>query len=292
MKIIKAIKDGIIRSAGSWKGILIVWFVSLVMVSLIALPMKASLQNSLGGSMVTEKLRSGISMDVFADLGSGFRNLISYFSKGLFMIMLAGFLINSFFSGGLFFCLKADRGCFSSNEFFKSSSRNFWSFLSISMIMSFIVIMLAILVVIIPVIIISQEKGISDYIVFGTGVILTSVFLFILVIMLLVTDYGRAWQIIHDKNAPFGAVGFGFRQTFRTFFSSYPLMLILFIIQGVYTWMVISIIGYLKPGNFSGIILLFLLSQILYVIKVFLKTCRYGSVTRMMEISVEKVEIN
>jgi len=285
MKIFSAIKAGIIRSAGSWKGIVVVWFVSLILVSLVALPMKASLQNSLGGSMVTEKLREGISLDVFADLGSDFRNLVSYFSRGLFMIMLAGFLINSFFSGGLFFSLKADRVRFSTNEFFRASSKNFWPFLSISIIMSLCIILLAILIVIIPVVIISQEKGISDYIVFSTGVIMTSIFLFVLIIILLAADYARAWQIIQTKNAAFRAIRFGFRQTFRTFFSSYPMMLSLFIMQGLYTWLVISILVEIKPGTIGGIVLLFLLSQILFIIRVFLKTCRYGSVTRMMEIS-------
>lgn len=285
MKIFKAIKDGFIRSSGSWKGILIVWFVTLVLVSIVSLPMRASLQNSLNGSMVTEKLHNGINLDVFEDLGSGLSNLVSYFSKGLFMIILAGLLINSFFSGGLFHSLKADHGKFSANDFFRASSKNFWSFLSISIIMSLTIMILVIIIVIIPISIMMHQKGNSDYIVFGTGVLMASFFLFVLVIVLLAADYSRAWQVIQTKNAPFRAIGFGFSQTFTTFFSSYPLMLILFILQGLYTWMVLSILGGIKSGTSGGIVLLFLFSQILFIIRLFLKTSRYGSITRMMEIN-------
>ena len=201
------------------------------------------------------------------------------------MIILAGFLINSFFSGGLFFSLKAGNGRFSTNDFFRASSKNFWSFFSISLTMSLIILLLAILIVIIPVIIVSQERGISDYIVFGTGVIMTSIFLFILILIMLASDFARAWQIIHTNNDPFRAIGFGFSHTLRTFYSSYPLMLIMFLTQSLYTWLALIVIGGRKPITFAGIVLLFIFSQILFIIRVFLKICRYGSVTRMMEIS-------
>jgi hypothetical protein len=285
MKILSSIKAGILRSLASWKGIVIVWFVSLLLVSLVALPMKASLQNGLNNSMVTEKLREGINIDVFADLSSNFTNLASYFSKGLFMLMLSGFLINSFFSGGLFSSLMADHIRFSTSEFFRASSKYFWSFLLISLTMSLIIIVLAALIIVVPVTMLSQAKGISDYIVFGSGVLLTSVFLFVLIIVLLAADYARAWQIIQTKNVGFKAIEFGFSQTFRTFYSSYPMLLILLIIQTLFIWLVLTILPGIKPTTFGGIIILFLLSQFLFIIRILLKTWRYGSVTRMMEIN-------
>jgi hypothetical protein len=285
MKILSSVKAGILRSLASWRGIIIVWFVSLLLVSLVALPMKASLESGLNSSMVTEKLREGINIDVFADLASNFTNLVSYFSKGLFMLMLAGFLINSFFSGGLFSGLKADNVKFSASEFFKASSKNFWSFLQISLAMSLIILILAALIIFVPVTLLSQGKGISDYIVFGSGVFLTSVFIFILIIVLLAADYSRAWQIVHAKNTSFRAIQFGFSETFRTFYSSYPMMLFLLIIQTLFMWLVLTILPGIKPTTFGGIILLFLLSQFLFIIRILLKTWRYGSVTRMMEIS-------
>ena len=90
MKIYESVKAGILSSARSWKGILIIWFYYLVIVSLLVLPMKGALGTGLGSSMITEMLRKGINIEVFADLGAGFRSLISYFTNGFLIILFIG----------------------------------------------------------------------------------------------------------------------------------------------------------------------------------------------------------
>jgi len=120
---------------------------------------------------------------------------------------------------------------------------------------------------------------------FRTGIIATSIFLLFLPILLLVADYARAWQASHEKNACFKAINFGFSRTFRTFFSSYPLMVILLIVQFLYGWFVLSIVPGMKPVTGGGVVLLFILSQLLFFIKILLKGWRYGSVTKLMEIN-------
>jgi len=45
----------------------------------------------------------------------------------------------------------------------------------------------------------------------------------------------------------------------------------------------------IKPVTEGGIILLFIISQILFCIKILLKTWRYGSVTRLMELSSKTI---
>ena len=56
MKITASIKAGFKRSLKSWRGILAMWFVSLILVSLVAIPMKGALMAGIGNSMITEKL--------------------------------------------------------------------------------------------------------------------------------------------------------------------------------------------------------------------------------------------
>ncbi len=289
MKIFISLETGILRSVKSWKGIVIVWLCSLLLVSLVAIPMKGALKSGLGNSMITEKLANGINVEVFADLGTAFRSLFSYFSTGLFMVLFVGFLINSFLSGGLFDSLKGISGTFSPVKFFIASAKNFWSFVIISLIISLAVILLAILIVVIPVSIVSHAESSSEGAALKTGIILTSFFLLILVLLLLVADYTRAWQVSHDKNECFKALGFGFSQTFRTFFSSYPLMLILLVVQLLYGWLVLIVLPGIKPVTEGGIVLLFILSQFLFFIKILLKVWRYGSVTKMMELHFERL---
>lgn len=285
MKILNSLWSGLKRSVKAWKGVLIVWLVSLLLVSMVALPMKSALSAGLGNSTISEQLKNGINVEVFADLSANFRSLTSYFSKGLMMIIFAGFIVNSFLAGGLFNSLRKDSGKFSSQEFFRISAKKFWPFILITLIMSLLIVTLSVFIIVIPVSLISMAGKTSEVIIYNSAVLLASLFLFTVIILLIAADYARAWQVSHDNYGCFRAISFGFRQTFRTFFSSYPVMLIIMIIQFLYMWMVIKILQGIKPQTETGIIILFLLSQILFTGKLFLKAFRYGSITALMEAS-------
>jgi uncharacterized phage infection (PIP) family protein YhgE len=101
--------------------------------------------------------------------------------------------------------------------------------------------------------------------------------------LLISADYSRAWQVAQTNNACFKAINFGFRETFRTFFTSYPIMLIIMLIQFFYMWVTLKILHGIKPETGAGIIVLFIASQTLFIIKIYLKIARYGCFTAMME---------
>jgi len=283
MKIFIAIKSAALRSLKSWKGVLIVWLSSLLLVSMLAIPMKGALNSGFGNSMITEKLADGINVEVFLDLGATLKSLVSYFSTGFFVAILIGFLLNVFLNGGLFDSLKGSSGKFSTAEFFRASAKNFWPFLVISLILNIIIISLALLIIGIPMAIVGQAAISSEDAVSKTGIIVISIFLLLLTILILVADYARAWQATKDRNACFRAIGLGFSQTFRTFLSAYPLITILLVVQLLYGWLVLSILPGMKPVTGGGVLLLFLLSQLLFYFKILLKVWRYGSVTSLME---------
>jgi hypothetical protein len=60
-------------------------------------------------------------------------------------------------------------------------------------------------------------------------------------------------------------------------------MAIVIIIQFLFTWVAFIVISGMKSFTGGGLLLLFLLSQILFTVKIFLRTWRYGSVTAMYE---------
>jgi hypothetical protein len=283
MKLFIAIKSAAFRTLKSVKGVLIIWFLSLLLVSLVVFPLKGILISGFGKSMITEKLAEGINIEVFTDLSSNLKNLLFSFSRGLLILILTGFLMNTFLCGGLFDSLKGSTGKFSAGEFFKASAKNFWSFLFISLIINIIIFFLAILLVMLPISVVSNAAAQEDGAVLKTGIILIPIFLLLVVMLFLVIDYARAWQVSADRNECFKALGFGFRQTFRTFLSSYPLMIILLIVQVLYGLLVLNILPGMKPVTGNGVFLLFLLSQFLFFVKILLKAWRYGSVTSLME---------
>ena len=289
MKVLIAIKSAAFRSLKLWKGILIVWFSSLLLVCTLAIPMKGALNSGFGSSMITEKLTDGINLEVLADLGATLKSLISYFSAGFFLLILIGFLMNVFFSGGLFDSLKGSSGKFCRGEFFRASAKNFWPFLIISLIIYSIILLLAFVIIGIPMIIVGNADVPVEGALFKTGIIVFTIFFLLMTILILVADYARAWQVTKERNECFKAIGFGFSQTFRTFLSSYPLMIILLILQVLYGLLVFSILPGMKPVTGGGVFLLFLLSQFLFFFRIMLKVLRYGSVTSLMEQNSEKV---
>jgi hypothetical protein len=286
MKILGSLMEGFRRSLRSWRGILVMWLVSLMLVSLVAIPIKGALIAGIGNSMITEKLVKGIDVEVFADLGAAFRGLASYFSRGLLMAMIAGIVINSFFCGGLFNCLRGSQINFSATEFFRASVKLFRPFFIISVLVTLMILFLAVLIIIIPLVIASQSKALPEGAVLKTGIICFSIFLLLLAMILLVADYSRAWVASEERYSALKALGFGIRHTSRTFFNSYGLMIILMIVQFIYGAFVIRMLAGFKPVTGGGIILLFLLSQFLFFIKLVLKAAGYGSVTRLMELDI------
>jgi hypothetical protein len=60
-------------------------------------------------------------------------------------------------------------------------------------------------------------------------------------------------------------------------------------VQALYGWLVLRLLASIRPVTGGGIILMFILSQILFFIKIVLKAWRYGSVTSTMELTITTI---
>jgi hypothetical protein len=285
MKIFKALSSGCKRSLTAWKGILIFWFISLSLATLVALPMKSVLKAGFGQSTITGRLLNGLDVEVISDLGPVYKSLVHSFSSGLMLLLLLWVIINAFITGGLFNCLKSSKEKFSSSEFFKACARNFLSFLGITLIISSILYLLSVIFIALPIAGIMSSENPDESVPWLVLIISVSVFVLISQIFVLVADYARTWQVNNEKPACFKALGFGFRRSFGRFLSSFPMMLIIWMIQTLFIIIVFKVIGNWKPVSGIGVFGLFLLSQILFYFRLFLKVWKYGSVTSLKEIN-------
>jgi hypothetical protein len=283
MKIIFAINSGLNRSLSAWKGVSIFWFISLMMVSFLIIPLKASLNAVFGNSMVIEKLVNGINVDVLGDMGQNLHSIIASLFSGILILSLACILVNIFISGGLFDALKKGAGRFTTENFFRTSAKNFWPFLIISGIMYLITTFLILIIIVLPASVAANAESAPEGIVFLVLAISCSIFLIIISLIFLVADYARAWQVSQPQNSCFRALGFGFRQTYRAFFSSFGLMFIMLIFQALVGLVVIKLIAGFTPVTGGGVFLLFIISQMLFLLKIYLKALRYASITSLME---------
>jgi hypothetical protein len=288
MKIFKALVSGFYKTLKAWKGILLIWLGSLLTVCFVALPFKAFLRSALGGSMITERLKDGIDIEVLGDMGSGFRNLLSSLPAGIFLLILTGILLGAFLNGGIFHSLKYSVEKFSFSGFFKACSKNFWSFLLISVLINVTIFFVSVLIIGLPLsIVVNGESG-SEKLPVITALLSFSLFFLVSLLFILVADYARAWHVAQDKQAAFKALGFGFSRTFGAFLSSFPMMLALSLIMALFTFVVLKLFAVWMPGTGGGVFLLFVISQLLFFIKSALKVWRYGSVTALKEINDTK----
>jgi hypothetical protein len=285
MKIFSALQSGINRVSVIWKGIIIIWFITFLLAVFVTGPAKGIIKSSVGESMIEERLATHLDLEVFQDPGMHLNTLMSVIFRGFLFLIPISILINSFFAGGLFSGLKGSSERFTTSSFWKYSAENFWSFLTVSLIMTLIFIVLCLIVIGIPVAIAATSGNISDASVARTVLFSAIIMIFIATIPLLVTDYARAWLVSTGERAPFRAIGVGFSQTFRNFGTSWALMLILLIIHLLYIWLTMRIITRMSASTQGGIILLFIVSQVLFFGRLLLKTFRFGSVISLMELN-------
>ena len=268
MNIISHFKHGATRSVKLWKWILVIWITDLLVVSFLALTIRGEMNSVFGKSLITERLAEGSIVDAIANTGTGLQVLVSSFRTGFFLVTFFGLIINVFLTGGLFALLRYNEGKTGSPAFFSGASVNFWSFILIWILIALMITLVSFLLIGLPVIAkLTSSSGGSS----GLLKITSLVFLIILPVFLLVADYSRAWQASNEKKNAFRAVGMGFKNTFRHFFSSWVVMFILIIIQLIYTLIVFRITGGFKPVSSGGIFLLFILIQLLFILKAFLQ---------------------
>ncbi|MGQ9621286.1 MAG: hypothetical protein ACUVTX_09935 [Bacteroidales bacterium] len=281
MKILLHLLSGLKRSVKCWKWIIAIWFSTLMLISLFTFPFKSGIYASLGSSMIREKIDAGYFMEVFANDSFNIKTILSYFFPGLFIVLFTGMILNIFFAGGLFNVLKENGIRRRSNDFFGAAAANFWSFLSISVILYLSLLFISGIILGIPALIVSGMN--SDSLLSKTFLISSAVLLLLLPLIILVADYSRAWQVSSEVKNAFKSIGQGFRLLFRNFFKSYFLVLLILIVQVIFMLVVVKLILYMRPHSSGGIFLFYLTGQMLAIIKIFLRSWRYGTITDIYE---------
>jgi len=116
-----------------------------------------------------------------------------------------------------------------------------------------------------------------------TGISAILVFLILLPLLLIVADYARAKKASDESFSWSRSLGFGFSLTFRNFWSSYLMMLLLILCQVIPALLIIAILPGWEPLKGGGVFLLLIVSQLILYARLLLKTWRYGSFTALME---------
>ena len=292
MKIFIYLKSGSYQAWRSRQGILIVWLAFFLLVLVFIYPLRGSLRSAFGSSMITERLAGGLDIEVFTDLGPTLKTILSSVTGGFIMVYVVGFLLNAFFTAGLFGSVRKETGKFSALEFFRAGSKNFWPFLFISLVITITFNFVTGVVLGIPMGVVILSETMPETSRFAVVISAGAVVLLLVPVFLLAADYSRAWKSTHENESFLKAIGFGFSRTFSKFWSSYIMMVLVILAQSALGILIMIILPAWKPVTGGGVFLLLIVSQLLFFARLLLKTWRYASVTSMMEETALTIPVN
>jgi len=280
MKLFKAITSGTRRSLRASRQIIIMWFVSMLSLSLLIAPFRNFIIAYNDTSLSSELLSRGFDISFWLDMMPDLANSLASFSTGLVLFFGISFLLNVFMSGGLFDNLKADSCGYTPKDFFSASAKLFFPYLWVNLLVILIILVSVFLIIGLPMIIMNSS-GVEELTRLKVMNIMKYLVAFILLIYLLVADYARAWLAASDRRNVFRAVGYGFKATFSSFVNSYIFILFAVALQVAFSWGAARLIGFMEPQGGMGLFLLFIVSQLIIIARIYLRAYRYAGVTSL-----------
>jgi hypothetical protein len=280
MDVFRILKKGAVATASSYKLLLTVWIITLVMIMFVALPLRSSFKSVFGDSMVMEKLSKGFDMGLAGDMGKAFGQLMASATTGGLLLVMAGFLLYTFFAGGLFTRFTTAWGGLKVSAFMKASANNFFPFLLIALIMCLIIGVYTALIIGIPSgVMLASSEGSSPlsglmkifFVLWGLG----------LPVWLFVADYSRRWIAATGSRKVFRALGEGFKALKKGFWISYLTVLVILVLNVVFVSGSMWFAACSMPEKGIMIFLFFLATQLLFLVRLFMKAWRYAAVSQL-----------
>lgn len=277
MSIFKTLKNGAAAAASSYKLILFVWITILVLVMAVGFPLRSFLNAMFGNSLAVERLNSGFDIGLAGDFGKPFGALMAAASAGTLLAGTAGFFIMTFFAGGFFRRYSLAWGGLKVSDFLRASAGNFIPFLKIALLMMLITGAYTFIIVGIPGIVAMVVSGSQ----LPTGKVL---YLFYVLwalgmpVWLFVADASRRWIAATGSRKVFRALGAGFRALKERFWLSYGTVLAVLIINTAAVLAIFWFAGNATPDRSFAVFLFFAATQLLFILRLFMKAWRYASV--------------
>lgn len=283
MALLRTLSRGAAAAASSYKLIMLMWVVTLVMILFVSVPLKSFLVNIFGNSMTVERFADGFDLGLAGDMGKPFVNLMSAVSLGGLLLLVGGFFLYTFFAGGLFASYATAWGGLKANAFIRESARNFLPFLKIGILISLITGAWTFIVIGIPIIVkMVVSKGSPS----GSNIfyLFYALWLLGLPVWLFVADASRRYVAATGSAKVFRALGAGFRALVERFWLSYGIVLVILVLNIIFILLSLWFTTCSVPSKGWMIFLFFLATQAVFIIRLFMKAWRYASVCEKVAI--------
>ena len=277
MTLVRVLKKGAAAAALSYKQLLVIWVVSLIMILFVSIPLRVMLNAVFGHSMAVMRLTDGFDAGLLGDVGKPFLYLLSAAGAGGLVLLLAGFLLYTFFAGGLFASYTTAWGGLKMTAFIRESARNFLPFLKVNLLTLLIIAGYTFVVLGLPAVArMALSKGsMSEG---GSMTFLYFIWILGLPLWLFVADASRRWIAETGSGKAFRAMGAGFRALKERFWLSYGTVTLILIINAIFVFLSFWYLTCSVPEKGGMILIFFIITQIMFFIRLFMKAWRYASV--------------
>jgi hypothetical protein len=277
MSLVETLKKGAVATASSYKLILLIWATTMVSAIAVGYPLKSFLNIIFGNSMAMERFTDGFDVGLAGDIGRPLGGLMAAVSAGTLLYSFIGLLIMTFFAGGLFRRFTLSWGGLTVSEFLKASANNFMPFLKVAIIMMLVIGVYTFIIIGIPVIIIMAVSG-RDMPGGALLYLFWAVWALGMPVWLFVADTSRRWIAATGSRKAFRAIGAGFRALKEKFWLSYGTVLVVVLLNSAFIFIAFWYAVTKTPDRGIMIFLFFIITQLLVILRLFMKAWRYSSV--------------
>lgn len=284
--IIKAFKSGLLKAWRYRQVVLVVYVMTLVFASLVALPFKGLLDSKAGNSLIISDLVKGFDYtflnDFLQNYGDGFLPL---WDQSL-LVLGFHFVFMVFLMGGIVKLVVVSQEKYDSSLFWGASGHYFWRMLRLTLyflaihgvvLMFFIYLFLKITKGMSP------EKLDSELIIVDALKGLAPFYFLIGAFFFMWQDYAKIFLVKSDNRFITQPIIQSFQFVSRNFRKSYGLYLLNILLLATLIIVNHFLSCSFSIDSFGAIILVFVLSQVFIIGRLFLKLARLGSEASLLK---------
>ena len=281
MNILKAYTSGLKETVRLPRPVFLIYLINLLIGVLIAAPLFGLMENSFGNSLNLKEILNDFNSLYFSDfIHKSMPGLIALVSQIKWM-MLIYWIISIFLAGGIIRTLNQDK--FTMTSFFSGSGYNFFRFLGISLLMLTLQIIVFVIVMIPTFLLIfslsnnvQSDTGLVNIFFFGT-----SIWLILMFLIFIISDYAKFYTSLFDSKNIFKAVKEGFSYVFSNFLKTTGLYLLLVLIPGILLFGYYFAEAKIGTHTAAGVIVVFIIQQTFIFLRIWTRIWIYSSPLQM-----------
>lgn len=275
MKLFKAYTTGLKETLRMPRLLFLLFGVNLAMAWIVTHVFKKVFVGGLDATLEFSALSKGFHFAILADYLNNNPSIVAAIVATFVIVGIFYWFVNIFLVGGTLRVL--NKNTFTMSNFLSGGSYNFRKFSQIAFLMLLVHLLVAVLVYMMLPIADSVFKYETEVGQTRAVIIAVAVHLVLLSFFVIISDYAKIYALFNDTNNPFKAVWQSLKFTFRYFLKTNALFWLIVVSSVVIMYLFYSIHRDIHELKTVGVILVFLLQQLIILIRIFFRIWLFSS---------------